>query len=201
MVNAFHISVWSLELEGNITWVFICAWEMSSMFLHISRLWSLNGSKIDPFRWTRPAPNHTSKKCTCQSEFKGVWMWKTPSVSSAVPLDPTALMCHRAPPSYTLMSLSPMEVIRHALFMLAHSTSSHVLYVPPLQVTGKHWDTQNSLWGSPVRQEPRRWWCQGKTERRLMDGAAVKVCLTCISVYIKTEVIQQRYFFSWKPSQ
>lgn len=102
------------------------------MFLHILHLWAYVITEREQKRsqqQTRPAPNHTSKGHTCHSGFKGISIFKTRSVHSTMTPDPTALMWHIVPPSYTLMSLSPMEVIKRAHAWSWHQQELHIMTV------------------------------------------------------------------------
>lgn len=93
---------------------------------------------------------------------------RDPLCARSVPLNPAALMCHIVAPFSSLiptLSLSPMEVIRRALFMLDQRAGHDDLpclmcnsLCGSLEMTGIGLGYTEFTVGSPVQQESKQWW-------------------------------------------
>lgn len=164
-VSPLYVLLWSVKIKHGITYggrgltgmppyvrsVSICYHWVGIQRIHfdiLNQIWSSGFTK------------QHFKRIYMSVRVQRPIIWKTRSEPRSVPLNPTALMCHIVAPFSTLiptLSLSPMEVIKRALFMFDHSTSESWALRPPRLICDSSagqwrwlrlaWDTQNSLWG------------------------------------------------------
>lgn len=140
--------------------------------------------------WSLGLTKRHFKGISMSVRVQRVFIWKARSVPRSVPLNPTALLCHILAPFSTLiptLSLTPMEVIKRALFMLEHSTSKRrALRLPCLirDSSAGHWrwlrsawDALDSLWGLLCNKNQNN--DDAKAKLRAMsytDRAAARIC-------------------------
>lgn len=183
--SPLYLLLWSAKIKHGITYggggcplcFYICQicddWVRIQRihFNMLNQLWSLGLTK------------QHFKGISTSVRVQRAFIWKTHSVPRSVPLNPAVLMYHIVAPFSTViptLSPSPMEVIRRALFMLDHCTSEGLgittamchmqLLCGSLEMTWISPRCTEFTVGSPVQQEPKQWWRQGRAERDVLQG-------------------------------